>query len=242
MEKVRLSRLVMPIRNEAAFIKRSLGAVLAQDYPRERMEVLIAMVMSTDGLEMSLLVWPRLTRISLVTVLDNPGEIVPTGMNAALARAQGEIIVRVDGHTIIAPDYVRECVLALERSGACNVGGRMDAVSESRFVRRRHCRLSSRFGVEARACHYSDREEWVEYCLHGRLAARRFPSCWILRRGVCANQETNSIPSLIAHAGDTSQSAIQHDGNVSRPGAHVNSIDPLFTIRIVEARASHSKA
>jgi len=34
-------------------------------------------------------------------------------MNAALARAQGEIIVRVDGHTIIAPDYVRECVLAL---------------------------------------------------------------------------------------------------------------------------------
>jgi len=55
MEKVPFVTLVMPIRNEAAFIKRSLGAVLAQDYPRERMEVLIADVCPQTGLEMSLL-------------------------------------------------------------------------------------------------------------------------------------------------------------------------------------------
>jgi hypothetical protein len=35
--------------------------------------------------------------------------------------------VRVDGHTVIATDYVSECVAALAASGADNVGGRMDA-------------------------------------------------------------------------------------------------------------------
>ncbi len=34
--------------------------------------------------------------------------------------------MRVDGHTIIAPDYVRQCVRALAESGAVNVGGRME--------------------------------------------------------------------------------------------------------------------
>ena len=39
----------MPIRNEAAFIARSLGAVLDQDYPADRMQVLVADGMSDDA-------------------------------------------------------------------------------------------------------------------------------------------------------------------------------------------------
>ena len=41
--------VVMPVRNEATFISRSLEAVLAQDYPSERMEVIVADGMSTDA-------------------------------------------------------------------------------------------------------------------------------------------------------------------------------------------------
>ena len=39
----------MPVRNEAAFIGRSVGSVLAQDYPRDRMEILVADGSSQDG-------------------------------------------------------------------------------------------------------------------------------------------------------------------------------------------------
>src|SRR5688572_1063081 len=125
----------MPIRNEAAFIERSLGAVLAQDYPPERMEVVIADGMSTDDTR------EVITRIAArrpevqVTVVDNPGRIVPTGFNRALMRSTGDVIVRVDGHTIVEPNYVTECVAALRRSGADNVGGRMDAVAAGTFGR-----------------------------------------------------------------------------------------------------------
>ena len=44
-----LVSVIMPVRNEADFIEESLGAVLAQDYPKHRMEILVADGMSTDS-------------------------------------------------------------------------------------------------------------------------------------------------------------------------------------------------
>jgi len=164
----------MPIRNEADFIARSLGAVLAQDYPADRLEVLIADGMSTDGTRAIIAAMaadhPRIP----VTVIDNPGRIVPTGFNAALARARGDVIVRVDGHTVVAPDYVRECVAALERSGADNVGGRMTAVSTSPWGQAVAWATSSPFGVGGARFHYSDREEWVDTVYMGAWPRRVF--------------------------------------------------------------------
>jgi len=63
-------------------------------------------------------------------LLNNTGCIVPTGLNAALRYDCGDIIVRVDGHTCIEPDYVSQCVHALRESGAENVGGKMTAIGE----------------------------------------------------------------------------------------------------------------
>ncbi|HWC64859.1 MAG TPA: glycosyltransferase, partial [Thermoanaerobaculia bacterium] len=97
-----------------------------------------------------------------VTVVDNPEGIVPTGMNRAIAVARGDVVVRVDGHTIVDPDYVRQCVSALRRSGAQNVGGRMTAVGEGAFARAVAAATSSRFGVGGARFHYSGREEWVD--------------------------------------------------------------------------------
>src|SRR5262245_51222352 len=99
-----LVTVIMPVRHEADFIARSVGAVLAQDYPADCLEILVADDRSTDG--------TRETLRSLqnshpkLRVIDNPGIIVPTGLNAALREARGEISVRVDGHTEVATDYI----------------------------------------------------------------------------------------------------------------------------------------
>lgn len=153
--------VVLPVRNEAAFISRSLRSVLAQDYPHARMEVLVADGMSTDQTRAEI---ERLAAESdiPVTAFDNPGRIVPTGLNTALDRARGAVIVRVDGHTVLAPDYVRQCLSALARSGADNVGGRMHAVSETPLGEAVALATSSRFGVGGARFHYSEREEWVD--------------------------------------------------------------------------------
>jgi GT2 family glycosyltransferase len=154
--------VIMPIRNEAAFIERSLGAVLAQDYPHARLEVLIVDGMSTDQTRKTIRCTAMRCSDVRVVILDNPKQIVATGFNIALAKAQGEVIIRVDGHTIIAPDYVRQCVTVLARSGADNVGGRMRAVSDNGFGKAVALATSVRMGVGGARFHYSTQEEWVD--------------------------------------------------------------------------------
>src|SRR5262245_9012866 len=139
--------VIMPIRNEANFIARSLGAVLSQDYSHDCLEVLVADGMSTDQTRAVIAETAKAHPDVAVKVVDNPGKIVPTGINIALAQAKGDIIVRVDGHTIIAPEYVTECVNALARSDADNVGGQMNAVAQGDFAEAVALATSSPFGV-----------------------------------------------------------------------------------------------
>jgi succinoglycan biosynthesis protein ExoA len=154
--------VIMPIRNEAAFIHRSLGAVLAQDYPADRLEVLVADGMSSDNTRQIITDLAAAHPAIRVQIVDNPGGIVPTGFNAALAQARGEIIVRVDGHTIIEPDYIRACVDALARTDAQNVGGRMDPVGVTPFGQAVALATTSPFGVGGARFHYSTQEEYVD--------------------------------------------------------------------------------
>ena len=41
--------VIIPVRNEAAFIARTLDRILNQDYPQDRLEVIVADGMSDDG-------------------------------------------------------------------------------------------------------------------------------------------------------------------------------------------------
>jgi len=154
--------VIMPIRNEGDFIARSLGAVLEQDYPHDCMEVLIADGMSTDQTRAVIADTAAQHPEIAVKILDNPGKIVPTGFNIALRNAAGDIIVRVDGHTVIEPDYVRQCAHLLQQTGADNVGGRMTAIGRGDFGEAAALATSSPFGVGGARFHYSDQEEWVD--------------------------------------------------------------------------------
>lgn len=64
--------VIMPVRNEADFIARSLGAVLAQAYPPERMEIIIADGMSTDGTRAEIVRLAAQHPQHALTLIDNP--------------------------------------------------------------------------------------------------------------------------------------------------------------------------
>ena len=160
MDQYPLISVILPIRNEESTIERCLRAVLLQDYPAERMEVIVADGCSEDRTR-EIVKALQANHPNLI-LIDNPGRIVPTGLNAALRTARGEIIVRVDGHTLITPGYVRACVEALHRSGADNVGGRMNAIGRTPFGQAVSIATSSPFGVGSARFHYSEAEELVD--------------------------------------------------------------------------------
>jgi succinoglycan biosynthesis protein ExoA len=179
--------IIMPVRNEGNFIRRSLGAVLAQDYPPNRLEVLVADGRSTDNTRE--IVRDLKNGHPNLHLVDNPGCIVPTGLNLALGRAHGEFIVRVDGHTLIAPDYVSQCVATLQRSRADNAGGKMDASSSTPFGAAVAIATSSPFGVGNGRFHYSDREEWVDTVYMGAWPRRVFHDIGLFDEEMVRNQD-----------------------------------------------------
>lgn len=147
MEQYPLVSVIMPVRNERAFIGRSLGAVLAQDYPAQSLEVLVVDGMSDDGTRDIVRAMADNGRGIRVQLLDNPARFVPTALNIGLRHARGEVIVRVDGHCEIAPDYVRTCVETLQQTGADNVGGVWDTIGETCVARVIAVAQSSPFGI-----------------------------------------------------------------------------------------------
>jgi succinoglycan biosynthesis protein ExoA len=117
---VRVS-VVVPCRNEVRHIRAFLDCLLRQDLGHIEMEVLIADGMSIDGTRKILREFEG--RFPSIRILDNPEKIASTGMNRAIREARGEVILRMDAHTVYAPDYVRSCVLVLQETNADNVGG-----------------------------------------------------------------------------------------------------------------------
>jgi len=117
-----LVSIVIPCRNEAGAIEACFRSVLAQEPPERGVEIIVADGMSEDGTR-DLLEKMASDRGGTVRIIDNPGRIVSSGLNAAIRAAKGDIVVRMDAHTEFATDYVRTCVELLNSTGADNVGG-----------------------------------------------------------------------------------------------------------------------
>jgi glycosyltransferase involved in cell wall biosynthesis len=138
--------VILPCRNEAAFIDRCLDSILAADYPGP-FEVIAADGMSTDGtrrlLDLRADLDPRLR------VIENPERITPVALNRAIAASRGEIVVRFDAHAAMPPDYLRRSVELLTTSAADNVGGVIRTLPQSSgpFSGPIVLALGSRFGV-----------------------------------------------------------------------------------------------
>lgn len=153
--------LVMPIRNEGAFIAQALGAALAQDYPQERLEIIVADGMSTDDTRRIVQGFQR--QDARLRLIDNHGKFVATGLNAALREARGDIIVRADGHCVIAKDYVRQCVQRFQEDEVDGVGGPIETIGETYIAETIALAMSSGFGVGGSAFRtVKDRRMFVE--------------------------------------------------------------------------------
>jgi GT2 family glycosyltransferase len=149
--------VVLPVLDEERRIAACLESVLAQDYPADRYEVIVADGGSTDGTRD--IVSAFAARDSRVRLIDNPGRLQAAGLNRAILAGKGEIIARQDGHAEWAPDHLSTSVALLLATGADNVGGRQDAIGDGPSGRAIARAMSSPFGVGGARFRYSDHEE-----------------------------------------------------------------------------------
>lgn len=150
--------VIIPARNEEKFLARCLDSVYAQTVPP--LEVILADGMSED--QTREIAGEYAEKYGNLIVLDNPEKIAPTALNRAIRLSKGEAIARVDAHCLLEPDYLEECLSALERSGADNVGGPMRAEGIGTIPEAIALATSSPFGVGNALFHYATDERWVD--------------------------------------------------------------------------------
>jgi len=142
--------IVVPVLNEERHLADAVAQLVAQRYAGP-LEVVLALGPSTDRTdEIAESLAAADDRVRLVR---NPTGRTPAGLNAAIAAATYDVVVRVDGHALVPDDYVAVAVETLRRTGADNVGGMMAAEGETPFEDAVACAMTSKLGVGAASFH-----------------------------------------------------------------------------------------
>src|SRR5262245_31085380 len=137
--------IIIPCYNEERFIDAVLRAATMQDYPADKLEILVVDGGSADNTRA--LVRERMRRDPRIQLIDNPHRLQAAAMNIGIRRCRGDVIVRMDAHAEYATNYVSASVDALRSTGAFNVGGAARPLYRSYFQRAVCAALRSPLGV-----------------------------------------------------------------------------------------------
>jgi glycosyltransferase involved in cell wall biosynthesis len=189
--------IAMPCLNEEGYIEDCIRCVQEQDYPRDKIEILVADGGSMDATREIL---ERLARDDArIRVVENPDRIQAAGLNAMIRRARGEVIIRMDVHAEYQHDFVRKCVEVLEETGADNVGGAARAKARSSrpgakapgdwFQRALCAALDSPLAVGGSKYRDSSNEGFVESVFPGAFRRRVFETIGLFDPRAVTNED-----------------------------------------------------
>ena len=139
--------IILPIRNEEKFIDKTLDSIIHQNPPLNKAdyEILVADGCSDD--KTVEIVKKYQNKFSNIILVQNKNKIVPTGFNKALSKSKGNIIIRVDGHSVISDDFISSCIVAFKKIEADCVGGFTEHIAKGFFGEIINLCQTSKFGV-----------------------------------------------------------------------------------------------
>jgi len=139
--------IIIPARNEGKFIGACLDSLIAQRFPREKMQILVVDGASTDDTKSIALSYAA--KHPFVKVLDNPDKFTPYSMNIGVKNATGDAVTIAGAHSTYQPDYIEKSIRYLNEYDADNVGGilKTEPAVQTRAARAIVMVLSSFFGV-----------------------------------------------------------------------------------------------
>jgi cellulose synthase/poly-beta-1,6-N-acetylglucosamine synthase-like glycosyltransferase len=191
--------IAMPAYNEEAYIETCVASVQAQDYPRDRIEILVADGRSTDRTREIL---ARLTASDpRIQLIDNPDKIQAAGLGQIVKQATGDVIVRMDVHCEYAPDYVRRCVEALERTQADNVGGAQRSKAKTLFQRALCAALTSPLGTGGVKYRHEGAEGFVDTVFLGAFRRRVFETIGMWDPKAITNEDSELNQRILEAGG-----------------------------------------
>ena len=137
--------ILLPIRNEEDFIGQTLKSIIEQDYPKEKLELVIADGGSDDG---------TITKINKLKkeffnlkILHNKHKTMPKGFNLALNSSKSDIVLMLGGHSVLPKNYISKSVENLKNYNSSCAGGVIQAFGDGFWGNVIARSISSVFGV-----------------------------------------------------------------------------------------------
>ena len=140
-----LVSVIVAVRNEENSIRRVMEQIIGQDYPCDRLEIIVVDGQSDDRTADIAASFSEKGRVLHVIRLPERGRA--QGLNRGIQAASGEVILRIDARTSVDHDYISRCVETLQKTGADNVGGVQSSISKSRRQESFAMAQSHPFGV-----------------------------------------------------------------------------------------------
>jgi succinoglycan biosynthesis protein ExoA len=192
--------VAIPCLNELHHIEKCVSDVMTQDYPADKVEVIVADGGSTDGTRQRLA--ELCVRHPRLRWIDNPRKIQAAGMNEVIRQARGDVIVRLDAHCEYASDYVRQSVHALCATGAWNAGGSQRAKPQTPFQRALCAALNSKLGVGGASYRQPDAEGFVDTVFCGAFRREAFETAGLYDPAAITNEDAELNQRILECGGD----------------------------------------
>jgi len=113
--------IIIPCRNEEKYIKRCLDSLIANDYDKQFLEIVIVDGRSTDRTRE--IVEQYCQKHDFIRILDNKLTIKPAALNLGIKATKSDIVMRIDAHTTYNTNYISKLVEGLYKYKADNIGG-----------------------------------------------------------------------------------------------------------------------
>ena len=185
-----LISIIIPCWNEEKFIGKCLDSILEQDYPKDKIEVLVIDGMSEDKTREIIKEYSE--KYPFVKLLENPQKFTPFALNIGIKNAKGEVILRIDAHAGYEKDYVSKCVKYLQEYNADNVGGVMKTLPREKTIAARAIALclSHSFGVGGSQFRRGiDKPKWVDTVFNGCYKRDVFDKVGLFNENLIRSQD-----------------------------------------------------
>ena len=177
---------VMPVLNEVTEVRAAVASLLDQDYPGP-FEVVLALGPSIDGTNE--LVAEMSAADPRIRAVENAVGSTPAGLNVAIRASTHPVVVRVDAHSVLPPDYTRIAVRTLQESGADNVGGIMRAEGRTPFEKAVALAYGSRVGLGGTPHHVGGQAGPAETAYLGVFRRDRLFAVGLFDEGIKRGQD-----------------------------------------------------
>ena len=201
MENHPFISVIIPCRNEERFIKKCLYSIIENDYPKDKLEILVIDGMSEDNTVNY--VKEYTLKYKYISMIENIDKIIPCAFNKGITHARGDVIVIMAAHSEYPKDFLSNGIKYLNLTKADVVGGPIitKPVSES-FIARAISEITShKFGVGNSGFRTSRMDGYVDTVPFGFFRKTIFNKVGLFDERLIRNQDNEMNSRIITSGG-----------------------------------------